>query len=70
MSQERTRFPIQPEDRRRSARSSRDVKAVPEERAQPDKAPQDKPQVPPHRRGERQRAREQDQPDDAAGGDD
>lgn len=50
MSQERTRFPIQPSDRRRTARSSRDVRAVPDESAQDDERPQDKPDVPPHER--------------------
>ncbi len=63
MSEERTRFPIQPKDRHRTAGSSRDISNEPE--AIPDdaipgntgpaqRAPdQDKPQVPPAERHDR-----------------
>lgn len=74
MSQERTRFPIQPDERRRSARSSEDIAAVPDESARDDEAvldqrasaernPQDKPSVPPHRRHERDQDPGADRPD-------
>jgi hypothetical protein len=47
MSQERTRFPITPQDRHRTAMSSDDVRAVPEERApRKERRPQDKPLPP------------------------
>lgn len=54
MSQERTRFPIQPQDVRRSAKSSRDVSVAgdPPRRGGPRTArDQDKPPIPPDRRG-------------------
>lgn len=51
MSQERTRFPIQPKDVRRSALSNKDVD-VHERGKKGGKRPQsDKPIVPPHLRG-------------------
>ncbi len=66
MSQERTRFPIQPEERRRTAKSFEDVATPPDDEAEGgDEAPQDavsdrerggdgsdqdKPDRPPHRR--------------------
>jgi hypothetical protein len=52
MSQERTRFPIQPDERRRSARSSENVKAVPDEMPDERDTHEDKPAVPPHRRNQ------------------
>jgi hypothetical protein len=53
MSEELTRFPIQPDDRRRTARSSENIKAVPDEIPETDEDPPDKPQVPPQVRGKR-----------------
>jgi hypothetical protein len=61
VSQEQTRFPIQPQDRRRSAASAEDVALAPEELPGPDLADvehsgdahhkdQDKPDYPPHER--------------------
>jgi hypothetical protein len=51
MSQERTRFPIQPKDVRRSARSNKDVDVAGAPRkGGPRKADPDKPSVPPHLR--------------------
>jgi hypothetical protein len=58
MSQERTRFPIQPKERRRSAKSGKDTRQAPEGlRPQPNRRAkgnqdQDKPNRPPHRRHE------------------
>ena len=72
MSEERERFPIQPADRRRTARSSKDIKAVPDElpEQEQEKSP-DKPAVPPHRRHERDDDSERRGDDgDDAGGDD
>jgi hypothetical protein len=47
MSQERTRFPITPQDRHRTARSSDDVRAVPEEKVpRRVRRPKDKPLPP------------------------
>lgn len=47
MSQERTRFPITPQDRHRTARSFDDVRAVPEENIpRREERPQDKPLPP------------------------
>lgn len=47
MSEELTRFPITPEERHRTARSSDDVKAVPEENLpRQEEQPQDKPLPP------------------------
>ncbi|HEX6257679.1 MAG TPA: hypothetical protein VFZ70_17850 [Euzebyales bacterium] len=47
MSQERTRFPITPQDRHRTALSSDDVRAVPEEKLpRKERRPQDKPLPP------------------------
>lgn len=58
MSQERTRFPITPRDRHRTAQSFDDVQAVPEEKIpRREERPQDKP-LPPTR------ATEDDQHDD------
>lgn len=49
MSQERTRFPITPQDRHRTAQSFDDVQAVPEENIpHREERPQDKP-LPPTR---------------------
>ncbi len=64
MSQERTRFPIQPQDRHRTAGSFDDVSNEPEQLSgdagdvpgipHPSDAPdQDKPDVPPHDRHDR-----------------
>ncbi|MGI8575689.1 MAG: hypothetical protein ACR2MA_10205 [Egibacteraceae bacterium] len=52
MSQERERFPIQPQDRRRTAKSFDDVATPPGDPAvhQSEENPPDKPQVPPHDR--------------------
>jgi hypothetical protein len=48
MSEELTRFPITPEERHRTARSSDDVRAVPEENLlRTEEQPQDKPLRPP-----------------------
>lgn len=47
MSEELTRFPITPQERHRTVRSSDDVRAVPEERLPDNEAqPQDKPPPP------------------------
>jgi hypothetical protein len=47
MSQERTRFPITPQERHETAKSSKDVEAKPEEnQPQKKKRPQDKPLPP------------------------
>lgn len=47
MSQERTRFPVTPQERHRTAQSFDDVKAVPEENIpQREERPQDKPPPP------------------------
>ena len=56
-SQERTRFPIQPDDRNRTARSNKDILSEREEQGRQEKAERspDKPEVPPHRRHERDR---------------
>jgi hypothetical protein len=62
MSEERTRFPIQPDDRRRTGRSSENIKTVPDELPEAEEEQQDKPPVPPHRRGER--SGESDEGDD------
>ena len=57
-SQERTRFPIQPSDRNRTAKSNRDILSERSEqgRERQNTPSQDKPQVPPHRRHERDEA--------------
>ena len=54
-SQERTRFPIQPSDRNRTAKSNRDILSERDEQGIEHSAntSPDKPQVPPHRRHER-----------------
>ena len=54
-SQERTRFPIHPTDRRRTARSSENVKSLPDEAPEADEDHPDKPPVPPHERRGRKR---------------
>lgn len=60
MSQERTRFPITPEERHRTARSSDDVQAVPEEHLpRQEEHPQDKP-LPPADRDEHDQADDDD----------
>lgn len=61
MSEERTRFPIQPDDRRRTARSSENIKAVPDELPEREAEEPDKPAVPPHERHTRDDA---DQPEE------
>ena len=53
MSEELTRFPIQPDDRRRSARSSENIKAVPDELPDTGDDHEDKPPVPPQQRHDR-----------------
>jgi hypothetical protein len=64
MSEELTRFPIQPDDRRRSARSSENIKAVPDELPDADDEHEDKPAVPPQQRHDRS-DEDEDQPDGA-----
>jgi hypothetical protein len=65
MSQERTRFPITPQDRHRTARSSDDVRAVPEEKIpRRERRPQDKP-LPPGASADDERDDERDdEPED------
>jgi hypothetical protein len=58
MSQERTRFPIQPKERRRSSQSDKDVAVKGTEHPRADRAHADKPQVPPHRRKGRDKTTE------------
>ncbi len=55
MSQERTRFPIQPKDVRRSAKSNRDVNVPGRGGKGSDGEQSDKPRVPPHKRGKADR---------------
>jgi hypothetical protein len=50
MSQERTRFPIQPKDVRRSAKSNKDVDVAGHGRRGDGGGSSDKPSLPPHRR--------------------
>jgi hypothetical protein len=58
MSQERTRFPIQPKERHRSAKSSKDILQAPgqtpprADRRAKGRHDQDKPDRPPHKRHE------------------
>lgn len=71
MSEELTRFPIQPDDRRRSARSSENIKAVPDELPDAEDEHEDKPSVPPEQRHDRpadDEGEDQDQPKDPSGG--
>lgn len=54
MSQERERFPIQPQERRESAKSFEDVRTPPEETIpEREESPPDKPDVPPQERHDR-----------------
>ena len=64
--EELTRFPIQPDDRRRTARSSENIKAVPDELPEEEQEMQDKPSVPPHQRAQREHTEE---PEDDRGED-
>lgn len=60
MSEELTRFPITPQDRHRTAKSSDDVRAVPDENLpKQEDRPQDKPLPPTHDKGD-----EEDKPTD------
>lgn len=53
MSEELTRFPITPQDRHRTAKSSDDVRAVPDENLpRQEDRPQDKPLPPTHDDGD------------------
>ena len=60
--EELTRFPIQPQDRHETAKSSEDIEARPEEQrpGHREEQPQDKPVTPPQSRG----ADDEDQPGD------
>lgn len=64
MSEELTRFPITPQERHRTAKSSDDVRAVPDEQLpRREEQPQDKPEPPTARDGA-----EPDTPDAPDGG--
>lgn len=50
MSQERTRFPIQPKDVRRSAKSNKDTSLTGRGKGSGAERSSDKPTIPPHKR--------------------
>jgi hypothetical protein len=62
-SEELTRFPITPQDRHQTAKSSEDIEARPEEQrpGKREKRPQDKPVTPPSGHDETE---DEDKPDD------
>jgi hypothetical protein len=72
MSQERTRFPIQPKDVRRSAKSNSDVHVAGQGGRDAKAVQSDKPTVPPHQRDRagtsaKPDQTDQDQPEQPAG---
>ena len=62
--EELTRFPIQPQDRHQTAKSSDDIEARPEEQrpGRQEERPQDKPLTPPRGRDADDEERPQDKP--------